>query len=308
MHGRLLYLINTPGEQINAANKRLPPFNYPKRTASDLLKSIQEFVIEDTPKLRGQDSKTKILKHMSAGITVLKVQKKDIKLAEAREEEVRNDAEGNGVKQWEDSRSYFFLLQIPFQTQRHQCFSIHIPEETLRSPHSGKFLCTLLQVPGVSSLEVASILLWPVPQHIQPAAELLPQHCIGRSQQQRLPRMLLLSKEFFREYGKRYRVFCGQVCSTYSQLHSVEIQYLLLQAEPLVISVIVPETKVFENEGTTIENNNKAKNEASFPGTNHGNSLPRRSQKHSLALSSEICQNTKHRQQWGQRGRGVAVP
>lgn len=68
--------------------------------------------------------------------------------------------------------------------------------------HSGKLPYTLLQVPGVRSLEGV-----PAPQHTEPAAELPPQHCPGRWQHQRLPQMLQLSKDFFREYRKKVQVF-----------------------------------------------------------------------------------------------------
>lgn len=90
---------------------------------------------------------------------------------------------------------------------RCQCFSIHIPEAILQSLDSGMISCTLLQDPGVSSLERVPILLWPALQHVEPWAELLPQHCLGRWQHQRLPRTLLLSKKFLKEYGKKVQVF-----------------------------------------------------------------------------------------------------
>lgn len=79
-----------------------------------------------------------------------------------------------------DNLSNFSLLQIPFQTQRHQHFSIPVPWKNFMEPAQQKAPCTLLQVPGVSSLESVPVLLQPTLQHMEAAAELLSQQSLGR--------------------------------------------------------------------------------------------------------------------------------
>lgn len=169
---------------------------------------------------------------MSAGITV---QGKDRKLAEARER--RGEERCRRTGGWTMGR----LLK---------CFSIHIPEEILQSPPSGK----LVRVPrdlcrsrsgqprGTGSQQQSSCpgTAW--------AGD-----CTGDSPG------CFCSPKAFGEYGKKGQVFLRKAGGIYSQLRSVQSYYLpLWYAEPLVSPALVPQTKDdFENEGTAIKDTSK---------------------------------------------------